>query len=52
MALTLEAVPEATERVSVLLPVPGEAILVGEKLAVTPEGSPVADKDIADLNPF
>ena len=46
------AVPEATVRVSVLLPVPGEAILAGEKLAVTPCGKPVTANATTDLNPL
>jgi len=36
---------------SVELPVPGAAIEVGVKLAVTPEGRPVADNDTAELKP-
>jgi len=34
------------------VPLPGDAMLVGVKPAVTPFGSPVSDKAIADLNPF
>ena len=37
--------------VSVLDPFPGDAMLVGEKLAVTPLGNPVAESDTAPLNP-
>lgn len=39
------------EMVSTELPLPGAAIEVGLKLAVTPEGSPEADSEIAELNP-
>ena len=45
-------VPEAAVKVNLLLPLPGEAMLVGAKLAVTPFGSPPTDKAIAALNPF
>jgi hypothetical protein len=45
-------VPEATASVKVLVPLPGDAMLVGAKLAVTPVGSPLTDKAIADWNPF
>ncbi len=45
-------VPEATLKVSLLVPLPGEAMLVGAKLAVTPFGSPLTDNVTADLNPF
>lgn len=44
------AVLEAVS-VSVELPLPGAAKLVGLKLAVTPAGSPDADSDTAELNP-
>ena len=37
--------------VSVELPLPGAAIEVGLKLAVTPAGRPEADNEIAELNP-
>ena len=37
--------------VRVELPLPGAAIEAGLKLAVTPEGNPEADKEIAELNP-
>ena len=33
-------------------PLPGSAIEVGLKLAVTPVGRPLADKEIAPLKPF
>jgi hypothetical protein len=33
------------------LPLPGAAIELGLKLAVTPEGRPEADNEIAELNP-
>jgi len=39
------------EKVRVELPLPGAAIEAGLKLAVTPEGSPDADKDTVELNP-
>src|SRR5579871_781555 len=41
----------ATENVSVELPLPGTAIDVGLKLAVTPAGRPDADNEIALLKP-
>lgn len=37
--------------VIVELPLPGAAIDAGLKLAVTPEGRPEADNEIAELNP-
>ena len=43
---------EAAEIVNVLLPLPGEAMVAGEKLAVTPVGSPVIVNETAELNPF
>lgn len=46
------AAVEPAERVSMLLPFPGAAIVVGKKLAVTPLGSPVTDNAMAELNPF
>jgi hypothetical protein len=39
------------ENVSVLDPEPGAAMLAGTKLAVTPDGSPVAERVTAELNP-
>ena len=45
------AVPDAAVSVNMLLPLPGEAMLVGAKLAVTPFGRPVTDNATADLNP-
>jgi hypothetical protein len=45
-------VPEATTSFKVLVPLPGDAMLLGVKLAVTPFGSPLTDKAMADLNPF
>ena len=39
------------ENVSVELPLPGAAIEVGLKLAVTPEGKPEADSETAELKP-
>lgn len=38
-------------KVSVELPLPGAAKLPGLKLAVTPEGRPEADNEIAELKP-
>ena len=38
-------------KVRVELPLPGAAIEVGLKLAVTPEGRPEADNEIAELKP-
>lgn len=38
-------------KVSVELPEPGAAIDVGLNAAVTPVGSPVAERDTAELNP-
>jgi hypothetical protein len=37
--------------VTVLEPLPGEAMLVGAKVAVTPLGSPLIEKAMAELNP-
>ena len=45
-------VPKAAARVNVLLPLPGAAMLVGERPAVTPLGSPLTDNATADLNPL
>ena len=39
------------ENVRLELPLPGAAMEVGAKAAVTPVGSPEADKDTAELNP-
>jgi hypothetical protein len=39
------------ERVRVEVPLPGAAIDVGLKLAVTPEGNPEADSETAELKP-
>ena len=39
------------EKVSVELPLPGAAMEAGLKLAVTPEGRPEAESEIAELNP-
>ena len=38
--------------VNVLLPLPGALILVGEKVPGTPDGSPLTDKAMAELNPY
>ncbi len=43
---------ELADNFRVLLPLPGAAMLVGAKLAVTPAGSPLADNAIPELNPF
>lgn len=42
----------ATDRVKVLLPLPGQAMPVGVKLAVTPPGSPLIDNATAEVNPL
>lgn len=39
------------EKVKVELPLPGAPIELGLKLAVTPEGRPDAESEIAELNP-
>lgn len=39
------------EKVNVELPLPGAAMLPGLKLALTPEGRPEADNEIAELKP-
>jgi hypothetical protein len=36
----------------VLVPAPGEAILTGENVAVTPAGTPLIDRATGALNPF
>lgn len=43
---------EAAVNVSLVLPLPGEAIVAGAKLAVSPLGKPLTDKPTAALNPF
>ena len=43
---------EAAARVKVLEPLPGEAMLVGANVPVTPDGSPLTDNATAELNPF
>jgi hypothetical protein len=45
-------VPAAAVSVTVLLPLPGDAIDAGENFAVTPFGKPVIESEIADLNPL
>ena len=45
------ATVEPTDRVMVLCPLPGAAMLVGAKVAVTPLGSPVTDSAMAEVNP-
>jgi hypothetical protein len=37
--------------VNVLVPLPGEAIVAGTRVAVTPFGCPLTESEIADLNP-
>ena len=44
--------PEAAAKVNVAAPLPGEAMLEGARLAVTPLGSPLADNTTGDWNPF
>lgn len=44
--------PEVAVKVNVLAPVPGDAILGGANLAVTPAGNPLADNATCDWNPF
>ena len=38
------AAAELTDKVRMLCPLPGAAMLVGERLAVTPEGSPLMER--------
>ena len=45
------AAVEAADTVNVLVPLPGAAMLVGARLAVTPAGAPLTDNAIAELNP-
>jgi hypothetical protein len=45
------ALVEEEASVKVLVPRPGAAMLVGEKLAVTPLGTPLIDNATAELNP-
>lgn len=45
-------VEDAAVRVSLLAPLPGEAMLVGAKTAVTPLGKPVTESATAELNPL
>ena len=49
-AAPVVAVPVA-ENVRVELPLPGAAMELGLKLAVTPAGKPDAESEIAELNP-
>ena len=51
VALVAVAVEDAV-KVKVLAPPPGAAMLVGEKLAVTPLESPLIDNPTDELNPF
>lgn len=46
------AAVEAAVSFSVLVPAPGDAMLVGAKVAVTPLGSPLMEKATAELKPF
>ena len=39
------------EKLTVELPLPGAAMVLGLKLAVTPAGRPEADNEMAELNP-
>jgi hypothetical protein len=43
---------DAAFSVNVLRPPPGEAILTGAKLPVTPLGTPLTDSPTPDLNPL
>jgi len=45
-------VPVAALSVSALLPVPGEAMLAGENVPVTPAGRPLTESATAERNPF
>src|ERR1041385_2276419 len=51
-----EGVPRLADEdaaiVSVLVPLPGAAMLAGAKLPVTPVGSPLTENTIAELNPL
>ena len=42
----------AAARAKVLVPEPGEAMLVGEKVTVTPAGSPLMENVTAELKPL
>jgi hypothetical protein len=50
VAVPVVAVLDA-ENVTVPVPAPGAAIVAGAKLAVTPDGSPAAERVTAELNP-
>jgi len=43
---------EAAARVKVLEPLPGEAMLVGANVPVTPDGRPLTDNVTAELKPL
>jgi predicted cation transporter len=45
------AAVEPAARVNLLLPLPGAAMLVGVKVAVTPAGTPLMYSATAELNP-
>jgi hypothetical protein len=53
--MVMEYVPRVafreTERLKSVLPEPGAAIEDGVKLDVTPDGTPVAENEMAELNP-
>ncbi len=51
MALPAVTAVAAPVKVSVLLPLPGDAMLAGENAAVTPLGDPVTDRATAALKP-
>ena len=46
------AAPEPTVMRRILVPVPGEAILAGARVALTPLGSPLTDNVIPGENPL
>jgi len=48
----LRAAEEEADKVKVLVPPPGAAMLVGVKLAVTPLDNPLTDNATEALNPF
>src|SRR5579872_2506446 len=50
LAVPVAAAPLAA-KLSVELPLPGAAIELGLKVAVTPEGKPEAESEMAELNP-
>ena len=52
MVEAFAAAVEPANSVNILVPAPGEAMLLGAKLAVMPVGSPTTDIATAELNPF